>query len=105
MVRGLGVTLGLLLGVLIGAGLAFASNESDFQSFQQTVQREAAEQEQRDTAYKAQQYRHEAEQSREQQEKFQRGFDQNRSYSLVSPYQNGGRPQACTTNGQDTYCQ
>ena len=106
VVRGASVSLGILLGGLIGAGLALAADEDlDNRAFQDTVRNEALQAEQRDHEYKAEQHREAEERSREAQRQVQRDSERNHSYSLVSPYQNGGRPQTCTTNGKQTYCQ
>lgn len=105
MGRAAGVAVGILLGSLIGAGLAFAADEDlDNRAFQDTVRREALQAEQRDHEYKADQHREAEERSREAQQQVQRDSERNRSHTRISPYENEGRPQACTTNGQSTYC-
>jgi hypothetical protein len=103
--RTVGVIIGLVLGSLIGAGLAMAADEDlDNRAFQDTVRSEALQAEQRDHEYKAEQHREAEERSREAQRQVQRDSERNRSYTRISPYENEGRPQACTTNGQSTYC-
>lgn len=99
------VAVGLVLGGSIGAGFAFASDEYYWaKQYQQELQTEQRQTEQRN----AETLRHFQESAKETiraAEEAQRAYTPgSHSFSYTSPDHNGGRPVACTTNGQSTYC-
>ncbi len=106
MVRATCIIGGVVLGVVIGAGLAFAwDDHGDYQRFNDTVAREAQQAEQNNIRHMEQVRESYREQTAQREQIVQEREQRNRSYSLVTPYTNDGKPQSCTTNGRDTYCQ
>jgi uncharacterized membrane-anchored protein YhcB (DUF1043 family) len=104
--RAVGIVIGLVLGITAGCSLAHASGDDDYfaQQYQQALQNEARQVEQRN-AETMRQFQESAKESIRAAEQKQHEYTPgSHSFSYVSPSYNEGRPAACTTNGQSTYC-